>query len=410
MSGYIYKGELYSIEQLSKISGNSEETIQSRIDYGWKIESAVGFICDFDEKKYVINNKTLSLNDISNITEISIETLEYMVYSNSNIVEIIRASEEKIKAHKCKHKEDISVDSDSEIYERKIYKYNGNMYSIRDISQIFNLPKYKIYQRILKGWSISDIIFYGIGINYDIDDSEVEKYSTEQIQEMSCISYNRLSYKIRSKVEINRSYLNPVYEYNGVKYTLKRLSDVTGTAIEVLNRRLEDGLSVRRAVGILDMKKLKKIVYNGVEYDLDSFELEYKINRYALQKKLEAGYSIKKIAKEISRNAAERNEFEYKGKYYSIDKLSDILCIDVKKIYNGLLMDWSIEKIIDRAYNYNELKYKYKRKAYSIHEISELIGVEKSLIYVGVKGGMSIEEIILRDINKEKMVAYRLKK
>lgn len=194
---YEYNGKLYTISELSEMSGISDNTLSSRISNGWSIKSAIETPV-FSPKLYEYNGKKYTLRELAKEVGILHRTLKTRLDRNWTLEEAIGVKARTYMSNKKENKEMLSTDTKVTIHEDRsctipvvwteaedeIIKK-----SIRESISTHNT--YLMLNRKHSADSIElrkDIIMRTMGIEYNYNNDEKKIYTMKDI--VKCVYPN----------------------------------------------------------------------------------------------------------------------------------------------------------------------------------------------------------------------------
>lgn len=246
---YEYKGQAYSIKQLSEIAGISYSMMRKRLSI-MPVDKAM------ESQKIEYKDKNYSLTALSRLagTTNSKMACRLKTMSVEDAVETLR-------------KENIIM-----------YEYNGKKYTIRELAEMAGVKYHAMYQRLLK-MPVEDAMKIQSGATRPIM-YKGEKQSIKQLTEVAGVNYstlcNRLSRGMDLETAVENKRLVNEYEYKGKMHTIPEWSKLSGLAESTIRCRLKEipdmqfvffpkrksladyGLSiddVRNNIGVLDERE-----------------------------------------------------------------------------------------------------------------------------------------------------------
>ena len=210
----------------------------------------------------------------------------------------------------------------------KLYKYNGQMYSVKQLSK---LPECQVSYNALKNRLDKSI--------------SIEEALTTPAYEISANNY-------------------PIYEYKGKKYNLKQLSELPEChcSVAALRVRLQKDPDIEKAFKQPDRKSIKRYEYKGKVYTIRQLsELpECKISYSTLRKRLQEIDLYEGNMELILTDTVSRSRvFKYKDKRLTILQLLELPECNMSYIE---LRDNLINKHLD-AYSVINKKYRKDKVA-----------------------------------------------
>lgn len=175
-----------------------------------------------------------------------------------------------------------------------------------------------------------------------------------------------------------------LFELNNKKYTAMELSkQFTNENISckaIVCRVNNRGWDVQRAITEPSHDKQMTRMYNGKEYTISELLQFAKTNLTLtdLQSRIERGWDIERALSQPkgTKNQPFVNTYEYKGKYYTLDKLIKFSKLEGLTI--NLLRDrlehrkWNVNKALSKPLKQKNKKYEYKGCFYTSKELANM--------------------------------------
>ena len=206
---YKYKGEYYNITDLASKVGIPSATIAGRLRMGWSLEEAVEIpVKKWTKRKAqpdqtsnrkkgqdrfcIIDGKRIGVAEVSRRTGLSKDAIYQRLYRGDSLENILANPEKPPRGKK--------------------YLYDGKMYTIRELAELFNLTVPFIRDKLNKG------------------------YSTGEIRAGDCYATNPHSIKL--------------YKYKGQELTIRELASLPECQVsyDTLRHRIATGWDVEKAV------------------------------------------------------------------------------------------------------------------------------------------------------------------
>lgn len=137
MKQYEYKGNIYTITQLAKLTGMPKATVKSRLYNGWSIKKIIE-TPKCEAKLYEYKGKKYTTKQLSEVAHISKSTLLHRLASGMSIDEAV---------NKPKYR-----------YTEKKYLYEGKEYTLAELEKMSGICKDTIYTRIKRGMSVKEAV------------------------------------------------------------------------------------------------------------------------------------------------------------------------------------------------------------------------------------------------------------
>lgn len=140
----------------------------------------------------------------------------------------------------------------------KKYEYNGEMYTVVELSEMTDLSAAAIYERLKKGMSVKDTIakINKLKLKHEY---KGKLYTTAELSKLIGVSKSSLNRKFKKGMTvddaINSLKVVSTYEYNGKWYSIKDLSNLSGLHRQTIYARLKAGLTVDQAIQVKIFKQ-----------------------------------------------------------------------------------------------------------------------------------------------------------
>jgi hypothetical protein len=182
------------------------------------------------------------------------------------------------------------------------YTYNGKEHSISELSKISGHSRTVIYNRLKRGWTVSD---------------SVEKAAV----------------------------VPKKYKYEGKDYTLKELAAISEINKCALYQRIKTGKKVEDAINTKGkIYKNKKYTYRGKTLSLSEWATYIGVTRQVVYGRIKMGWPIGRI---IRTPVASEKIYIYYGKEYTARQLSNLSGNSKSLIINRIEnLNWSVEKAV----------------------------------------------------------------
>lgn len=194
--------------------------------------------------------------------------LLYKIYKNTELqYKFLYAV---IKMNFCNGKCQNRKESKSFIYQRlreevskmnikeksRYVKWNGKLYTIRELSEIRNIPYKQFRMLFYRNNHKNDINYI---MSHDIEDKRHhfyngQKVTTRELSKLSGISFSTIKKRMRKKYKeedltIYRPHIKREAEYNGKMYSMSELSKLSGIPMtHIRNRIFNMNWTVERAI------------------------------------------------------------------------------------------------------------------------------------------------------------------
>lgn len=184
---------------------------------------------------------------------------------------------------------------------------------------------------------------------------------------------------------------NIIIEYNHKNYTVDELSK---------KLKLPKTIIVSRYLRKIELDKpyLEKkdyyFYYKGKNYSLTELSKIIGVNRSTLYKRLVTlKWSVEEaINRKDTKTRTNLKYCEYNGKQYSLIELSKISGISRDVLYRRIVeLNWDVEKALTkdlRKSPANIKLYEYNGKNYTLQELSEILNIPKGTLYYRIKNNL----------------------
>ena len=147
---YEYKGKMYYIDELAKMSEVSHWTIRMRLEKGWTVKEAVETPTRANINQrygcYSYKGKEYSLKELSKISGLTRKQLYKRIWECGWTIE------EAVETPLKKPREGLIKKSHAKKRNRKnVYMYKGKEYTLTELAELSGLPRMALWDRLSRG-------------------------------------------------------------------------------------------------------------------------------------------------------------------------------------------------------------------------------------------------------------------
>ena len=423
------KGNMFSISDISKITGLSFKEIKRRLQYN-KERNLGGLIIQLIDpsKGYISGNgKVITQRHSTSILIPDPTTGELTIVSE--LAKRYNISRETVKS---RYNAGIPIDVNQAYYERNCVKsipYQGKLYSRLEIAKMAGITLERLARRLSGNYSIehilslppevtklhtyngkqlplseiADLIGHSKGgLQYHIDRGATAQEAADYMSEG--ILTPELSKRIGANFKC--------YLYNNKWYCVRGLMKFTKLPVGTVEGRLKLGWSVKDALETADNdpNRITKHVYQCKEYTRNELiELTGipKTTLRAILIKAERGHSLDDlITKELDRRStAKKGPYLFNGKEYTVLELARLSGLPASLISGRLHEGKTVEEAVSSAVTRTNT-YPYKGQEYTLRQLSQILKLGYSIITklnrMALNEGKSLEAVLDQYLNKLK--------
>ena len=404
---YLYNGQMLTPLEISELTGLSENLVRSRLFHGRPLDETY-LPAKSSNAKYVYTycGKKRSLYEIAGITGAPYPRLLYYIKKGDSLDEALQRVVDKEKLSELQSGPDASPAPPSKKGRKPVtYLVNGESLTVYELSQRYGVREATLYDRLKSGLSPEEAILQPDKLSprkaapkylY-----EGQYYSIREISEMTGIPTYTVKDVLKKDGNLDnlKAHRKTLYVYKGEKRSLSEISRLCGVKRDTLSYRLAKGLSIEEAA---EKTGLKKYVYKNKPRSVSEISEMTGISVSTLRTRLRKGCPLEQAIsakpvingdiKPVKKSKKCPDEFFFLGEMRSLQKIAELSGLKVATLRTRIYQGMSIEEATKRGEG--PKKYLYNGKEYSLSELSKEYGISDTALRRRLNKGMSVAEAI----------------